>query len=509
MKKKLLYVGTLLIAATTMFFGCNPNDETPAAITVADNGALTQEVFADAQTGKSGVSFTTAAAWSSEIAVAGATAASQQMRTAASGWISINPDHGDKAGDYTVVITLLPNTTGANRTATITISCESTEIVITVTQRGTSADGTVPDGYGNLSQQQIVDLLKNAWDVFGTEDEFGLTQTGTDNGIASTRTWGVNRTQKKALLYNYYNRYEAPVSSDGSAYTYYNTIDGFEFYNNLTKYEYSVIEPVTSTMSGSIAGATFTDKYSADLPADFWQSFTLWQGGKGESGFENYQWTYAGGKFIGSYKDPDSQQTVTGEITLNPAGKIASINNGFGDVITAEYSDVNPVLPVGFGKPDFTFRPYGGSGSITETYPHDYNYSLFGAYQRIAYSFASSNSTSDYRAINVYFRQWDTRYHGEEVYPEILPFVFYVNTSNAQLPAGTYTAVSNNNYQCAPYRFDLNHRGEILPSSAITVTKNGDNYTITLNINIGEGDYENAQKGKIQGTYTGYLPVSW
>jgi hypothetical protein len=171
MKKKLLYAGTLLIAATTMFFGCNPNDETPAAITVADNDALMQEVFADAQTGKSGVSFTTAAAWSSEIAfennaITGAAAGSQQMRAAAAapGWISISPDYGDKAGDYTVVITLLPNTTGANRTATITITCADSEISISVTQKGTKEDGTVPDErpqYGGEGAFTFTDVHNN------------------------------------------------------------------------------------------------------------------------------------------------------------------------------------------------------------------------------------------------------------------------------------------------------------------------------------------------------------
>jgi len=125
------------LAVSIMFAGCE-KDDALEAITVADSGSLTQEVFADNTQGKSGVSFTTAGAWTSFIEEVATTYA-----TTSSGWVSISPSSGDAAGNYTVSITLSPNTTGANRTAIITISCQGIDINISVTQKGTKQDGTV------------------------------------------------------------------------------------------------------------------------------------------------------------------------------------------------------------------------------------------------------------------------------------------------------------------------------------------------------------------------------
>jgi hypothetical protein len=141
MKKKVLNFATLLLT-TILFAACEP--ETPVqdeSITLSSNNSvLTQTAYADETQGSDGVTFVTTNAWTSTI-----TEESPQMRAAAPDWITISPDHGDKAGAYTITITLVPNTTGEDRTATITISCEGTEITITVTQKGTKEDGTVPE----------------------------------------------------------------------------------------------------------------------------------------------------------------------------------------------------------------------------------------------------------------------------------------------------------------------------------------------------------------------------
>jgi hypothetical protein len=142
-----------LCGCLLLFAACNPSENDPEAITVTNTAALTQEVYADQTAGTSGVTITTTGAWTSNIATVATqhtTPAQSQsaLHTAAaasaSAWISISPDHGDTAGNYTIQITLVPNTTGAGRTAVITISCEGTEITITVMQKAEKEDGTTP-----------------------------------------------------------------------------------------------------------------------------------------------------------------------------------------------------------------------------------------------------------------------------------------------------------------------------------------------------------------------------
>ncbi|MDR1866205.1 MAG: RagB/SusD family nutrient uptake outer membrane protein [Bacteroidales bacterium] len=131
----LIIAGCLLLSAT-FFSSCGEKDETVAPIVVQDNASLTQTVFADDTQGAGSVSFVTAGAWSSSIAETATT------KAATVDWISISPNSGDRAGSYTVTVILTVNTTGADRTAVITIACEGTEVKIAVTQKKTKADGS-------------------------------------------------------------------------------------------------------------------------------------------------------------------------------------------------------------------------------------------------------------------------------------------------------------------------------------------------------------------------------
>ena len=101
-------------------------------IKVENEAALNQILYADEQNGKS-VKILTTGAWTSTIS----------ERTAQSSsvtWISIYPYSGDKAGEYTVEIALPTNTTGEDRTAVITLTCNSESITITITQKGRIAN---------------------------------------------------------------------------------------------------------------------------------------------------------------------------------------------------------------------------------------------------------------------------------------------------------------------------------------------------------------------------------
>ena len=97
-------------------------------------------IFADETSGtpSEGISFTTAGPWRATVAETRADVSE------GSSWVTVSPDHGDAAGDYTITITLGVNTTGKNRRATVMIECGGTKITITVEQKGTTEEGEVP-----------------------------------------------------------------------------------------------------------------------------------------------------------------------------------------------------------------------------------------------------------------------------------------------------------------------------------------------------------------------------
>ncbi|MDR1003851.1 MAG: hypothetical protein LBL97_02415 [Prevotellaceae bacterium] len=111
------------------------NKDDTTTITIDDNQKQ-QDVYADITS--DGVSFTTTGAWTSVITEKGATRAEPPT------WITISPDHGDAAGNYTISITLETNLTGADRTAVITIVCGDSRIEISVTQKGKTESGELP-----------------------------------------------------------------------------------------------------------------------------------------------------------------------------------------------------------------------------------------------------------------------------------------------------------------------------------------------------------------------------
>lgn len=79
------------------------------------------------------VSFITKGPWASSIISGTAGAAS---------WITVSPGYGNTAGTYTPAINLQPNTTGADRSATINFTCNGATITINITQKATNEDGT-------------------------------------------------------------------------------------------------------------------------------------------------------------------------------------------------------------------------------------------------------------------------------------------------------------------------------------------------------------------------------
>ncbi|MDR1673350.1 MAG: BACON domain-containing protein [Bacteroidales bacterium] len=175
-----LFSASLLLGAAACFTGC---DAGSPEVIGPDAAALTQNVFADQTQGASGVSFTTTGAWTSSISETASAQKAAVSDSLAPAWISITPDHGDGAGDYTVAISLEPNYTGEDRTAAIAIRWEGSEITASVMQKGTKEDGNVPDDDGDTAyggQGWLKYVLND-----GSGQQFpvdGATQKFRDNG---------------------------------------------------------------------------------------------------------------------------------------------------------------------------------------------------------------------------------------------------------------------------------------------------------------------------------------
>ena len=134
----------LLAAAAAAFCACSDDNGGDGGkdIQLAPGTPKDYTIFADETSGtpSEGISFTTTGPWRATVAETRA-----EVSGGSPSWVTVSPDHGDAAGDYTITIGLGVNATGKDRRATITIECGSTKITITVEQKGTTEEGEVPD----------------------------------------------------------------------------------------------------------------------------------------------------------------------------------------------------------------------------------------------------------------------------------------------------------------------------------------------------------------------------
>lgn len=127
---KVLRYWLCAITALAMFASCEEFGGNNQLIIDPVEDALLEQTVGSETISAEGVSFTTTGAWTSQV-VPVSTKASQPM------WVSITPDHGDKAGTYTISINLEANDTGEDRKANIIISCGGQTITISITQVAT------------------------------------------------------------------------------------------------------------------------------------------------------------------------------------------------------------------------------------------------------------------------------------------------------------------------------------------------------------------------------------
>lgn len=156
MMKKIFF---LLLAAFSLTACDKGGDDTPT-ITGYNPDQLNQTLYADQTSGAGNFAFTAAQSWTTQITDLTRTTESEV-------WITLDPSHGG-AGTVNMKITLTPNLTGKDRTATITIVCGGMTITITVEQKGTTEGGNTPDPNAKqITRIDVEDYYIN--DLSGTE----------------------------------------------------------------------------------------------------------------------------------------------------------------------------------------------------------------------------------------------------------------------------------------------------------------------------------------------------
>ncbi|NDV80316.1 BACON domain-containing carbohydrate-binding protein [Dysgonomonas sp. 511] len=158
MKKKLNF-GIITLLILCLFAACSDSDseeDEKKTIEVPSDQQLNQAVFADETAGNSEIKFTTTGVWTSTIEE-NSTKSTKESSSETTDWISITPNGGDKAGDYTIAINLIPNYTGFERSAVINIICGKEKISISISQSGVTEEGEIPEESGN--QKEKFDIL--------------------------------------------------------------------------------------------------------------------------------------------------------------------------------------------------------------------------------------------------------------------------------------------------------------------------------------------------------------
>jgi len=137
MKKIFYYVSALLLAGA-LSWSCSDDDNDGGdggngkGGIVLDKGTQTEQVvYANDKSGKNeGIKFTAQGPWKAEVKEVSTKAYAEAAPTV--DWLALSQYSGDKAGDYTITLTLKQNFTGKTRKAEIRIICGDTVITITI-----------------------------------------------------------------------------------------------------------------------------------------------------------------------------------------------------------------------------------------------------------------------------------------------------------------------------------------------------------------------------------------
>lgn len=147
-----------------VFAACSDEEENKEVI-FKDGAQTTQTIYADeTKTKNEGIEFTTTGPWTAEV-----TETTTRATDGGIEWLKLNQYSGDKAGAYTLILTLKENFTGVDRKAAIKILCNSTVTTISVEQKGKKEDGTIPEAKSGKLISKIV--VTEEYSEYAEEDE--------------------------------------------------------------------------------------------------------------------------------------------------------------------------------------------------------------------------------------------------------------------------------------------------------------------------------------------------
>lgn len=142
---KRLFCLSILLLAGAVCWSCSDDengggDDSKGDI-VLDKGTQTEQVVYANDKGikHEGIKFATPGPWKAEVKEVSTKAVAETAQTV--DWLTLSQYSGDKAGDYTITLTLKQNFTGKSRKAEIRIICGDTVITITVEQKAEKEDG--------------------------------------------------------------------------------------------------------------------------------------------------------------------------------------------------------------------------------------------------------------------------------------------------------------------------------------------------------------------------------
>ena len=332
MNKKIILLA-MLFTASAIFISCDRNNDTePEIVLTSPEAVRNQTVYAD-QTTTSAVSFNATGTWTATVSAPPTTTAHTETVRSTVDWVTLSANSG-VAGDHTLTIMLGTNFEGVNRTAIITIRSGDTEIVITITQRGTDAGGKIPqcpekNPYAGLTQSQIIEMLNNS--LFAPVVKFEIISL---SDYYTRYRVEVNRNQRKMLFIS--------LRQNGGTW-------GFDYIEDLTWYYYEYCYLGSFAMRSS-------------LPNDFWdknEEYWLNEFGFRDVrfwlAFDIFYWTVSGRTFTGTASYDG--EVITTTVKLNESNQIISIVVDGGNFeiqsINIAHDNVNPTFPAGFNRGNF------------------------------------------------------------------------------------------------------------------------------------------------------------
>lgn len=145
--KRIIYLAGCLLLVGTLCWSCSDDDGDGNGNGSGNGGVILdkstqteQVVYANDKGVKDeGIKFTTQGPWKAEVEEVTTRAEETAAKTV--DWLTLSQYSGDKAGDYTITLTLKQNFTGKSRKAEIRIICGDTMITITVEQKAEKEDG--------------------------------------------------------------------------------------------------------------------------------------------------------------------------------------------------------------------------------------------------------------------------------------------------------------------------------------------------------------------------------